>query len=322
VLQLEYGRNSMSDGYSSEDFEQETPRASQPQPAPAQQPQQSQKSDRPPAAPANSTQRPSSTPHHQAVLKELMKENAQLRRLLSSVNSELDEHLSRKGQKMGYRPPASGSKHVSVVEQRRMMNDKLRKRNQVIESELDKKDLPRYRELRNQIGEMNRNIEIIKDENLSLENVYANQRQKLADIDKIELEMKNARSEHDQALREIKDQMREAKELREANGSEMHRLRRHLEKVEQKIKVQDSVGSAVKTVAELQELVAEKDRTIESLKYQVAVLSRTNVSDKKRSKARHLKISQQIQLLQEELDDLRERAKARGLADELGIDRR
>ena len=266
---------------------------------------------------------PAPTPQQDAILKELRSQNANLRRQLSTVNSQLDEQLSRKGLKSGYRPPAAAApqkKHTTILDQRRNHNDKLRKRNQEVEVQLEGRDLQRLRDLRNLCGEISRTAEDLKDENRSLENVYANQRQKLAAVEKVEEEMAAAKAENDAEIRETREQIRRAKELRDADASEMKGLRVKLSRMEQKVKVQDTVGSTVRSVGELQEQVEEKDKTIEALKYQVAVLSKTNVTDKKRAKARSAKISQQIADLREEVELLQDKLKAKGLAAELGVD--
>lgn len=222
-------------------------------------------------------------------LQALRKANLALRSELLSLNRKLDDQLGQRGQRgVGGRAPiAPKPTEMLPSDKLQMRNDEQRRINSELREALTRPHVQqRMSETANSLGAVKAELEQLKSEAQGLENVRAHQEQQLARIRIVEGEMQKARDQHAETQRGLKDAARELKEKRERDMAVYSKTIRQVERMEEKLKVQDEVGAAVKSVDAVREQVEEKDRMIDALKYQVAVLSRTNAGDKKKARDR------------------------------------
>jgi chromosome segregation ATPase len=257
------------------------------------------------------------TEGERAELMDMRRRNAELRNQLIDLNNQLDQHLNRHGQKVA-RPFSPRQRQVTSAERQHRRNDATRRLNAEIIQKLQRADaLDRVSEVRNLLNEKNSSLQKAREENRSLENVYANQMVKVEDLERTEEDMRSRKAEHHEEMRMIKEKMRRLKIQNSERSGQVKSNQRQLEKLEGKVKVQEAVGSSMKTLQELRDEESEKDRVIETLKYQVAVLSKTNASDKRHARSKTAQTSKELAELREEAALLRERAASHRLVDEL-----
>eukprot|EP00758_Cryptobia_borreli_P002936 Tbor_TRINITY_DN3403_c0_g1::TRINITY_DN3403_c0_g1_i1::g.3783::m.3783 len=79
-------------------------------------------------------------------------------------------------------------------------------------------------ELRNRCWELKKQLDIYRGENLSLENVYANQMTKTNKVDKDQIDLNNMRLAHNDECRETRDFVKQLKEFREVENSKLRSL--------------------------------------------------------------------------------------------------
>uniref|UniRef100_A0A7S1Q4L1 Lebercilin domain-containing protein n=1 Tax=Neobodo designis TaxID=312471 RepID=A0A7S1Q4L1_NEODS len=254
---------------------------------------------------------------------ELRKANLALRAELLSLNTKLDEQLGQRGQRVSRAPAVARGAAMLPSDRLSAKNDQLRRENAELREQLNRPHIQqRMSEIRNAIGHVLKQLEDANSELKGLQNVQAHQDQQLVRIRAVEAEMAATRGDHAEVLRRAKEQSRQLKDVREADMAEYSKLIRHVERMEEKVKVQNEIGAAVKSVETVKEQVDEKDRMIDALKYQVAVLSRTSAGDKKKTKAVRDRLQRELHNLREEASSLRKQVKALGTAAEMGVDTR
>jgi chromosome segregation ATPase len=254
---------------------------------------------------------------------ELRQANLQLRAELLDLNRRLDEVLHQKGQKVSRVHAVPKGAAMLPSDRVAAKNEQQRKMNAELCEQIQRPHVQhRMSDAANALGHAKHLLEEATSEMTGLENVLVHQRHKLDRIDLIEREMGDARSQHAENQHLLKDRTRTLKETREKDMAEYNKLIRLVERMEEKIKVQDEVGAAVKSVELVKEQVEESDRMIDALKYQVAVLSRTNVGDQKKARAVNDRLSKELHSLREEAESLRKQVKALGLVAELAVDTR
>lgn len=254
-------------------------------------------------------------------LEELRKANLALRAELLHLNRKLDEQLWQRGQRAGRAPPVARGAARLPSDKLIAKNDAQRKANDELREQLNRPHVRhRMSEVKNMLGHLKTQLDEAMSENQGLMNVIHNQEQQLARVRLVEEEMDAAKRDHAEAVRQLKEQAKLFKDAREQDMAVYTKQIRQVERMEEKLKVQDEVGAAVKSVETVKEQVEEKDRMIDALKYQVAVLSRTNHGDKKRTKAVNDRLARELHSLREEAESLRKQLKATGLAGELGVD--
>lgn len=260
----------------------------------------------------------------QQTLAELRRNNMRLRAELLALNRKLDDELNQRGQRGVSRVHAVPKKGAMLPSDKLLQkNEHQRKVNNELSEQLHRPHmLRRYKESTNTVGAYSADVAALSSEIRGLENVHHHQRQQLDKLENVEREMNDERAKHHQQLRDFKDQSRHWKEVRESEMSAYSKLIRQVERMEEKLRVQDEVGAAIKSVGDVREQVEEQDRVIDALKYQVAVLSKTSSGDKKRAKAVNDRIARDLHALREEADSLRKQVRALGLAGELGVDTR
>lgn len=259
------------------------------------------------------------TPQQETTLVDLKARNTTLRQQLQRLNTELDQQLTQHGQKITRVQPLP-KKNLSPQEKLVAQNEALRRKNNDLSDRLHvAQTVERSPEMHNELGSLTNEWKQLQSENKSLENIYENQMVKITVADQIEEELKQIRAQHNEEVRQLKETTRRAKDEREQELGYFKQLHRQLDRLEEKLRVQESAGQSVKSLKDMQQQVEEKDHIIESLKYQVAVLSRTNVSDKKRARMRGEKIAKELEELREEHQLLTERLNKRSLAEELHV---
>lgn len=244
-----------------------------------------------------------------------------LRSQLVSLNRILDEHLTQKGQRVSRIQPVPRTVSAMFPSDRLAAKIEVqRKINHDIEERLRQAgNLDRVSELMNTLGALHAELEELRSENRSLENVHQNQSVKLEVCSRIDGEIGNAKNQHNEHVSDNKTKARKAKDEREKEMDQYKHYIRAVERMEEKLKVQDAIGSEISTVAEMQEQVEERDRMIDALKYQVAVLSRTTTNDKRKAKTKASKVQKEVEDLRAEAEYLRQKL---GLAADLDIDTR
>ncbi len=231
------------------------------------------------------------------------------------LNSQLDEQLAMRGQKIARAP--TSARQLGSADQIARKNDALRKRNNELQSLVfQAASLQRVQELQSAVLLKSKERDQLVEENRSLENVYANQMAKLGQTQKVEDDIQRAKSTAQEEIRAIKDRAKDLKEIKDESVKELKAMQRRQDALEGKIKVQDQIGVSLTPLRDLQAQLAEKERIIEALKYQVAVLSRTNLADKRRVKARTAKASKDVAGVHVAVP---EGSRPRSLSRELGV---
>jgi chromosome segregation ATPase len=252
---------------------------------------------------------------------ELRRSNLELRAELLDLNRKLDEQLNKNG---GHAPRVRAAPRGPALlpsEKQALKNENQRKNNAELRDQLHRPHVQtQVSSASNALGHIGKQLEDAQSDMRGLENVNQHQRNQLARINKVEQEMTAARSEHTEKLRDLKERTRILKEAREADMVVYNKTMRAVERMEEKLKVQEEVGAAAKTVDLVKEQVEESDRMIDALKYQVAVLSRTNAGDKQKAQAVNQRLTRELHSLREEAERLRRQVKALGLATDLAVD--
>lgn len=263
------------------------------------------------------------TPEQKAVVQELKQANKALRLELLDLNRELDTCLELRGQRAGRVPPLPRASTASAADQLILKNERNRKRNHELLSKLHQADgLERITDLRNSMGKVSGDADVLRGENRSLENVFAHQMVSLRVTLKVEEDLAKERQEHLEYVRGLKEQMRVAREAKEAHTAVFRDLSKHIDRIEEKVRVQNDIGDSVRTVEDIRQHLEAKDRTIDALKYQVTVLSRTNVSDQKRSRIVSTRLSAELHSLRSEAEELRQQLASFGVEKSLQVDTR
>lgn len=242
------------------------------------------------------------------LISDLKAQNLSLRRQLVELNRLLDEQLTRRGQKIGRVQPVVNKGRLNSADVLRRQNEGLRKQNNELVERLHQADkLDQHSHAQNKLGELHVQLLQLRDENLSLENIYSNQMVKLNRIDKIEHDMRRMRDAHNEDLREMKSHTRDFVKLREDEMIHVRQQTKVLNRLDEKLHIQVSVGTAVSSVADMESQLEERERVVETLKYQVAVLSKTNNSNKKRAQIASQKHSRELEHLRAEAAHLKQR---------------
>ena len=256
------------------------------------------------------------TPEQQTTAMQLLEENAELQQQLLDVNHELDEHLARRGQGLARVQPLTKGRSASFLEidrltakleHQRQMNEELVCQVSVAEC------VSRIEELKAKLVAIGAQYDQLKDENLSLENVYSNQCLQTSVADRIEADIKKTKGEHNDEVRELKELARQLKEAREREMNEYRSLQKQQSKLEEKIRAND-VGSCDE--ADLRFKLEAKDRQVEELKQQIKNLSKSSI-DRQRVRSKAERQGKEYEDLRAEAEILRERLDALHLADEL-----
>jgi hypothetical protein len=256
------------------------------------------------------------TPEQQAVAVQLLQENAEYQQQLLEVNNELDDHLAHRGQGLARVQPLTKSRSAAFVEIDRLTAklDQQRRTNEELLCQVSVAEcVSRIEELKAKLVALSFQHDQLKDENLSLENVYSNQCQQTSVADRVEADIKKTKGGHAEEVRELKELARQLKEQREREMDEYRLLQKQQSKLEEKIKASD-VGSF--TEAELQERLEAKEKRVEELKQQIKDLSKTSI-DRQRNRSKTDRQQKEYEELRSEAEILRERLEALHLVDEL-----
>lgn len=259
------------------------------------------------------------TPEQETTMADLRARNASLRQQLRRLNGELDRQLEQHGQKTTrVLPMPRSAAQMSPVERRAAQNEALRRRIAELQDRVHAAQAAdRVQEVQNDWGAVTAQYEALRDEQRSLENIHRNQMVIVEAQEQAAQEMAALRAQHHSEQRQLKDAMRRAKDEREEAAAQHRALVARMDRLEEKLRSQEAAGPSVLALDEMQRLVEERDHVVESLKYQVAVLSRTNVSDKKRARIRGACLGRQLEALREEHRALSERAAKRTTAEDL-----
>lgn len=257
------------------------------------------------------------TPEQATTAKLLVKEHQDLQRQLLQVNSDLDDHLSRRGQGLSRVQPIArpGGSEVDRLalknEQQRKLNDELARQLIVVDA-LAKTDAMRQR-----YNVLLTTAEKLRDENKSLENIYANQQTQILMTDRIDSEMRKAKQDHSEELTKMKEVTRQLKDAREAEVERVRHFQRVETKVEMRLKLQSNVSNSKElSVAEMEALLASKDSELGSLRDQIMALSKASTG-KARAKATQDKRSRELEDLRGEAELLREKLEALEIHEQL-----
>ena len=156
----------------------------------------------------------SATEEELSEIKVLKKANEGLRQQLLSLNGQLDDALNQRGEKI-----------VQITRMQKVQNqdvdklqkdiDRLRRANTKLNEQLRQSDAAgRLAELQNVLNEKLREVEVLKEDNRSLENVHRNQAKKLQSVEEVEARINAARDQHLEEVRQTKDKITELKHLK------------------------------------------------------------------------------------------------------------
>jgi len=244
------------------------------------------------------------------VIHQLQEKNKELRSQLNDLNAQLDEMLTQRGEKISriHRHQQFAIKGENK-EMDQLMRDieTLRKENADLRQKVYNTDVQsRISELLNLIREREKAIEILKEENRSLENVQKHQGKQLQELDKLESDMRDARAKHAEDVRALKDRTRQMKQERDETERQAKIQQTKLTQLQEKIKAANAVQIGANTVEQLQEAVKEKEKEMEILKYQISQLSESTENEKAKSRAIARQAHKEAQSLREELQRLQD----------------
>jgi len=244
------------------------------------------------------------------VIHQLQEKNKELRSQLNDLNAQLDEMLTQRGEKISriHRHQQFAVKGENK-EMDQLMRDieTLRKENADLRQKVYNTDVQsRISELLNLIREREKAIEILKEENRSLENVQKHQGKQLQELDKLESDMRDARAKHAEDVRALKDRTRQMKQERDETERQAKIQQTKLTQLQEKIKAANAVQIGANTVEQLQEAVKEKEKEMEILKYQISQLSESTENEKAKSRAIARQAHKEAQSLREELQRLQD----------------
>jgi hypothetical protein len=256
-------------------------------------------------------------PEQAATAKLLVKEHQDLQRQLLQVNSDLDDHLSRRGQGLSRvqplaRPNGTEAEKLALKnEHQRKVNDELARQLIVVDA-LAKTDA-----MRQKYGVLMSLADKLRDENKSLENIYANQQSQISLTDKIDSEMRKAKQDHSEELAKLKEVTRQLKDAREAEVDRVRHFQKAETKVELRLKLQSNASRSKElSVAEMESLLAAKEGEFESLRDQILLLSKASTG-KARARASHDKRSRELEELRGEAELLKEKLEALEIHEQL-----
>lgn len=256
------------------------------------------------------------TPEQHAVALELLEENAGLQSQLLAVNNELDDHLARRGQGLARVQPLSKGRSATFIEidrltakleEQRRVNEELVCQVSVAEC------VTQIEEIRSKLAALALHYDELKDENLSLENVYANQSLQTTIADRVEADIRKTKGANAEEVQRLKELARQLKEQREREMEEYRLLQKQQCKLEEKLKATD-VGNY--TEPELQAKLEGKEKRVEELKQLIKDLSKSSI-DRQRHRSKNDRHNKEYEELRSEAEILRERIEALHLADEL-----
>jgi hypothetical protein len=247
------------------------------------------------------------TPEQKTTAQLLVAENRELFQQLMELNHELDEQLSRRGHglnRIQQRKRASqktvAEKLAAKVEQQRKINEELAKQLSVLDVASGTGDLQQ------RVSDLTMKCRELRDENRGLENIFSNQQVTMAVVERIEKEMKKAKTDHHETLLRIKEATKQFKEAREAAMEEYRHLQRSENKVESKLKVQNM---AEHSAGQLQELCVAREKTVQRIKEEILSLSKTSI-DRQKSRSVQERRAKELDDLRAEMLLLREKLEA------------
>lgn len=256
-------------------------------------------------------------PEQHTTAKLLVKEHQELQRQLLQLNSDLDDHLSRRGQGLSRvqpiaRPGGTDSDKLAARnEHQRKVNDELARQLVVVDA------LAKTDDMKQRYCLLTSTAEKLRDENKSLENIYANQQTQISLTDKIDSEMRKAKQDHSEELTKLKDVTRHLKDAREAEVERVRHFQRVETKVELRLKLQSNVSKSKElSVAEMESLLLAKDVELEDLREQIMSMSKVSTG-KARARATQDKRIRELEELRGEAELLREKLEALEIHDEL-----
>eukprot|EP00760_Papus_ankaliazontas_P012867 PhM_4_TR1559/c0_g1_i1/m.94054 len=243
------------------------------------------------------------------IIQALQDKNKELRKQLHDLNSELDDMLVQRGEKVSrvhrHQQLARGeNKELDALTKE---IESLRKENAELRQKVYNTDVQsRISELLNVIKEREKAIGALKEENRSLENVQKNQGKQLQELDKLESDMRDARAKHADDVRQLKEKTRQMKMERDETERQAKAQQSKLTQLQEKIKVANAINVGANTAEQLQGVVQAKEKEIDLLKYQIASLSETTEAEKAKSRAIARTSQKEAQELREELQRLQD----------------
>ena len=198
-------------------------------------------------SPTDSTAKVPLTAEETAQWKALEQDNKRLVLQLADLNTALDKQLSRQGISVPSRPggaaAAAGLGKDALApssEAARLKSriDALRKANGEMHKALKEHSAVRGSsfDLKNKHTQLVKELEGLRSDNQSLENVYNNQSSKTSQEDKIERELAKMRAEHTEVQRESRDTARQLKELRETEMTNLRYLLKQQDLINEKLR--------------------------------------------------------------------------------------
>lgn len=254
-------------------------------------------------------------PEQSTTAKLLVREHDDLQQQLLELNRDLDDQLSRRGQGLSRVQPitkplnSQADKLAAKNEHQKKVNDELARQLIVVDA------LAKTDEMKQRLQSLTLQCESLRNENKSLENIYSNQQQQTSFTDKVELEMKRAKGEHQEEIQRLKEAARQLKEMRETEADQLRHLHRAEAKLEIKIKA-TADPQACTSIGDLEALIGSKERQIETVKEQIFVLSKAS-TNKARARSLNDKRAKELEELRSEADLLREKLDALQINEEL-----
>eukprot|EP01059_Diplonema_ambulator_P030653 TRINITY_DN5335_c0_g1_i1.p1 TRINITY_DN5335_c0_g1~~TRINITY_DN5335_c0_g1_i1.p1 ORF type:complete len:448 (+),score=194.93 TRINITY_DN5335_c0_g1_i1:42-1346(+) len=235
-------------------------------------------------------------------IKELKAANEDLRQQLLSLNSQLDDALNQRGEKIvqitRMRKEPDVDKLQRDIDKMRKVNSKLQ--DKIMQSE----SVGQIHELQNVVNEKARQVEVLREENRSLENVARNQAKKLASVQYIEDRINQARDQHIEEMRHCKEKIQKLKAMKDEDDKMVKHQQQQLNLLQAKMKAAGQ-AKGPKSYSELEKKLGEKQSLVEDLKYQVHTLTKANEAEKKRLYQQSKGASNELKSLQQEAERLK-----------------
>lgn len=259
---------------------------------------------------------PELTPEQQTTAKLVAKEHRELQNQLMELNRDLDDHLGHRGQGLSRVQPIVKTNAQTQADKIAARNDELRRKNEDLARQLVVVDaLAKTDDLRQKYNLLSLQCENLRNENKSLENVYANQQVQIVVADKVENEMKRAKQEHNEELGKLKDAARQLKESRESEMDGCRQLQKQETRIDARLKLQDDHDESA-SVQDLEKAVADRDEAIETIKEQILQLSKASTT-KARNRSMNDKKAKELDDLRSEYELLKEKLEAAKISVEL-----
>ncbi|KAJ9471880.1 hypothetical protein DIPPA_18576 [Diplonema papillatum] len=238
--------------------------------------------------------------------------NENLHKQLLQLNGQLDDALNQRGERIvqitRIRRP---DKENPDIERLQKELEKLRRTHGKLHQKLRQTDVSgRLADLQNVLNEKNRDIEVLKEENRSLDNIARHQAKKLAVVHEVEERISLAQAAHYEEMRTSKDKITRLKAFKDEDDRLIRQQQQQLNGIQAKLRAANHTKVHPKALEDLEKRHEEKLKHVENLRYQVQALTKSNDTDKKRIQQQMKGQSNDLRTLQDEVEHLREQARA------------